>query len=81
MKVEIRTASEEFWENHDYREFFEVVVDGTTKISCMDGEPEDNNLMRNFSSIRNVRQLMELSYAAGQRGEELSIDEVEVDEP
>ena len=45
-----------------------------------DGEPEDNNMSRNFSDIFAIKDLIKIAYNAGKNGEELEIIEKEIDE-
>ena len=45
-----------------------------------DGEPEDNNMSRNFSDIFLIKDLIKIAYNAGKNGEELKIIEKEIDE-
>lgn len=77
MKIEIITPSEELFEEMDYRQFIEVKVDGMKYIDCYDGEPEDSNLMRNFSDIFRVGELMKMAYEAGKRGEDFNLNHIE----
>lgn len=68
MKVVIFTRAEEFLDAHDYQSFVRVEVDGNVVFSVNDGEPEDNNLGRNFSDCFNTDDLMVLAYTAGCQG-------------
>lgn len=43
------------------------------------GEPEDNNMSRNFSDIFLIKDLIKIAYNAGKNGEELEIIEKEID--
>lgn len=43
------------------------------------GEPEDNNISRNFSDIFLIKDLIKIAYNAGKYGEELEIIEKEID--
>jgi hypothetical protein len=58
----------------DYDNAYELRVDGKFIFSVFDGEPEDNNLSRNFSAIYNIPKFMEMAYNAGKNGEEFSIE-------
>lgn len=51
-------------------------VNDTEVFSVFDGEPEDNNLGRNFSDCNNITHLMHMAYDAGVKGEELEIEYV-----
>lgn len=51
---------------------FVLLKTDTTEISLdfQEGEPEDNNLSRNFSDIYLISKLIRMAYDAGKRGEE-----------
>jgi len=51
------------------------VVNGKTAIRFADGEPEDNNLSRNFSDAYSILGLIRKAYAGGKAGEALDIEE------
>lgn len=57
----------------DYRECLEIWMDDKLVFSVHDGEPEDNNLCRNFSHCNSVLSLLEQAYTAGKNGEDLEI--------
>jgi hypothetical protein len=76
MIVTTTTRDEKFLDDYDYRDFLAVSVNGNTVMSVHDGEPEDNNLGRNFSEVHNVVKLIRLAHEAGKAGEELTfVDE------
>ena len=52
-------------------------VSDKNRLSFHDGEPEDNNLGRNFNSCYSIDRLIREAYEAGKNGEELIIEEVE----
>jgi hypothetical protein len=76
MEIEIVENSEEFFDNN-YKSFFSVTVDGVLEMNFMDGEPEDNNLYRNFSDICAIPALLQKVYNAGKNKEEFSINMIE----
>lgn len=80
MKIGYITRTEEEVERCDFREAIEIKVDGVTKFSVMDGEPEDSNISRDFSDCHSVVNLMKLAFEAGKKGEELLIEEIETDD-
>ena len=41
------------------------------RLRFRDGEPEDNNLSRNFSDIYNIESIIKEAHNAGLKGEEL----------
>jgi hypothetical protein len=78
MKIVERSLSEEQFKNNDYREEYEIIVDGKSRISANDyGEPEDNTLGRDLGFIYSIVGLMKEAYEAGKRGEELVIEQIE----
>ena len=74
MKVEFISRSEEEVENYNYRNAVKILVDGKSKAKFYDGEPEDANLMRDFSDVFSIPSLMEMAYEAGKNGEEFEIE-------
>jgi hypothetical protein len=72
MKVTEVSATDE----DDYREYFAIKVNGKREVSFCDGEPEDNNMHRNFSQIGSISRLMKMAYDAGKNGEDFEIEEV-----
>lgn len=74
MEVVITTRGEEFFDDYDYRDFFQVEVNGNVLLEVRDGEPEDNNLARNFSDIRSIETLLHLAYEAGKKNESFTIE-------
>ena len=80
MTVEIISLTDEAYEKRDYCDVFTIKVDGKTVLNVYDGEPEDNNLSRNFSDIFSVPELIEAAYNAGKNGEPLNIEWFKVNE-
>ena len=66
--------------NSEWRDYFDVDVDGNHVFGVGDGEPEDSNLGRNFNDVFKLPDLMRMAYEAGQRGEELTFEREDVDE-
>lgn len=62
----------------EMRNGIEIRVDDTTIIDIYDGEPEDNNLFRNFGDCYNIVELIKMVYSAGKRNVELQLIETEV---
>jgi hypothetical protein len=77
MKIEFITSSESWSEEHDYRQFFRVIIDGERFISCHDDEPEDSNLRRSFSDVFRIPALVKKITEAMKTGEEIIIEEKE----
>lgn len=80
MKVEVVVSSEEFREKNDYRNTMSIVVDGKKEVSFTDGEPEDNNLNRNFNGVYKIDKLMKKAYEAGKNGESFELSTREIDD-
>ncbi len=66
--------------NEDFNEYgqgsLEIMVNGESGFSVYDGEPEDNNLGRNFSDCFQIKNLLKIAYEAGKSGLELKFEEV-----
>lgn len=54
---------------YDERSSIEILIDGKRVFYVHDGEPEDNNLSRNFSACYTIVELLKRAYEAGKRGE------------
>lgn len=57
----------------------EIEIDGVRAFSAYDGEPEDANLSRDFSSCYSIVELMTRAYGAGKSGEDFIFEFEEVD--
>lgn len=79
MKVKIITSSEKFREDHNYREFFIIEIEGKKGVLFLDGEPEDANMKRDFKDVWLIPDLLKSAYQAGKNGEDFSIEECESD--
>ena len=80
MKVIIETYTEEAIDSRDYCDTVVVSIDGKQVFSVGDGEPEDNNLSRNFSDCYNIDNLMKRAYEAGKKGEKFELEYGDLDE-
>ena len=67
-------------ENRDYRDAMEILIDGESKFSVHDGEPEDNSLGRNFNDCWKIADLLKMAFEAGKNGEEFHAESKQVDE-
>jgi len=67
--MEVRTIVDV---NDDFLESVSIEVDGERVFFVSDGEPEDNNLSRNFSDVHNIPRLMKMAYEAGKNGQDFS---------
>lgn len=73
MKVVETTATDQ----DEYRQKIDITIDGKKAFSVHDGEPEDNNMGRNFSDCNNITGLMQQAYDAGKKGETLEFEFIE----
>lgn len=80
MLVKAKTLSGEALEKREYRDRFQICIDGKNVFDVMDDEPEDSNLSRSFSDVYKIPDLLEKVYNAGKNGEELKIEHEEVEE-
>ena len=80
MKVVIQTLTEKAIERRDYRDAVEVLIDGKKVFSVGDGEPEDNNLSRNFNDCYFIDGIIKQAYDAGKNGEKFETEEIQLDE-
>ena len=67
--MEVRTIIDV---NDDFLESVSIEVDGKRVFFVNDGEPEDNNLSRNFSDVHNIPRLMKMAYEAGKNGQDFN---------
>lgn len=66
--------------NEEYRQFYEIQVNGKTVLEVGDGEPEDSNLSRDFSGVLSVPSLMHMAHLAGTAGEPFTVEHRDIDE-
>ena len=66
------------YEDDDGREALSVYTEGT-RLSFMDGEPEDNNISRNFSDVYRIGDVIKEAHKAGLEGRPLNFVEHVVD--
>lgn len=71
MKIDVYSATSE----NDYREALVIFIDNARVFSIYEGEPEDNNLGRNFNNCWIVPDLLKKTFLAGAANpdEEVSI--------
>lgn len=63
-----------------YRGAIAVEINGTTVFYVHDGKPEDATLSKNFNDCYKIRRIIELAFAAGKNGRELSIEYADLDD-
>lgn len=66
------------YEDDEGREAISIETEGTY-LSFMDGEPEDNNISRNFSDVNDIAKLVKEAHAAGLEGRPLNIVDESID--
>ena len=64
----------------DYSQGMTIEIDDEKAFGVFDGEPEDNNLSRNFCDCSKIVDLMELAWQAGKNGEDFCQAVVEINE-
>ena len=67
MEITIRTG--EATEDNDWKESYEILVDGKSVFSVSDGEPEDNALCRNFGDVYNLPEIFKKIHYSSMNGE------------
>lgn len=79
MKIEVLSLTDEAIGERDYCDIMQILINGKSVFAVWDGEPEDNNLARNFNGCYQVGELLKQAFEAGKNGEELEYitDEVE----
>jgi len=80
MKIKQTTSSDKFSEDNDYRNFLHIEINGEKKFHFLDGEPEDNNLSRDFSDCYDIVSALKLAFEAGKNGETLEVEQVKSDD-
>lgn len=80
MKIVIKSFDEKCLEDRDYRDAYEIKIDGKGVFSVWDGEPEDANLARDFCDVYSIPDLMRKAWEAGKAGEELVFSEEAIEE-
>lgn len=80
IKIEMLTRSEAALEDHDYYDEVLVNINDEKVFSVHDGEPEDNNLSRNFSSCYGILDLMENCYKLGLENKTVEFNTGDIEE-
>jgi len=80
MKLSVYSLTNEELKKRDYSNAFMLKINGKTVLSVADGEPEDNNLSRNFSDILSIPRLLQQVYDAGTLHDGFEIEFIETDE-
>lgn len=74
MIVTIRRLTEDQLKDRDYRDAFEIEIEGR-RLSFSDGEPEDATIARDFNDVKRIPSLLKIAYEAGRRNEKFVIME------
>ncbi len=79
MEITIITLSDIGLEACDWQGTYAIKFDGKTVFSVVDGEPEDNNISRNFNDVYSIPTLLKQMYKLGKSGERVTIKTIQVD--
>ena len=80
MKITITSLTKKGLKDRDYRDVVKISVEGGPTLEFFDGEPEDNNMGRNFNDVYQIGELLNKVYQAGKLDEGFEFDEILVDE-
>ena len=80
MHIRIGTRSENALEKNEYRDIYSLSIDNEDILYFADGEPEDNDMRRNFNDVYQIDEVIKVVYKAGLRGEELNLDFFSIEE-
>lgn len=76
--LEVIENYEEWNEDNDYCSELDIVIKLNGEVvktfNFCDGEPEDNNMSRNFNDVYKIIDALSLAYEAGKNGEEISFE-------
>lgn len=74
MRVVEETEAIEKFEDIVMREKRSIFINGEQVAEFMDGEPEDNNMSRNFADVDVITSLMAKAHTAGKNGEPFHLE-------
>lgn len=74
MILKVFSLTDDAMEMRELCNMMHIEMDGNFVFSVYDGEPEDNNLRRNFNDCWNIPELMKFAYDAGLDGETFLIE-------
>lgn len=80
MEIKIHKLTKDGLKENDYRDCLIIMINDETVLNFYDGEPEDNNIARNFNDVHKIHKLLYSAWEAGRKGEELSWDTEEHDD-
>ena len=76
--MEITFITGEAIEDNDWKESYEILIDGKSAFRVEDGEPEDNTLCRNFNSVYGLQKIFETIHNSSKNGNSLEFSEVNI---
>ncbi len=65
MNIKLITLTDKGVEDNDWRDLYVIEIDGEKVFEVGDGEPEDNNIARNFNDVYNLPDILNQVYNAG----------------
>ena len=80
MRLTVISLTDEAIKKRDGSDTCVLEIDGEKVFQVSDGEPEDNNLSRNFNDVWQLQGILERVFKAGKEDEVLQIEREEVDE-
>ncbi len=80
MKIETISLSSEGIVKNDFQSILQIKFDDKEMFYVHDGEPEDNNLGRNFNACVKIPEMLKIVYDAGKEGREVTFVNTKVDE-
>ena len=80
MRITVESLSKRGYEKRDYKDMMWITMDDELVFSVKDGEPEDNNLSRNFADCWSVPKLLKFAYDAGKNEQKFELCTFEKDE-
>lgn len=78
MKILAIVRERDSW--GDFRGKITIEIDGAVAFCVFEGEPEDNNLGRNFWDCHKVTDLMKLAWLAGKAGQSFDVKTTKKDD-
>lgn len=85
MKIEIYSLSEKGAEKNDWDDIYEILIDDKLVFKVWSGEPEDNNMGRNFVDVYKLKHILQTVWDNGfkcgaEKDKSLILTETQVDD-
>ena len=80
MIITERTLTDKQEAERDYRQVYQLNINGEERFYVREGEPEDATLGRDFNDVYNIISLMQKAYDAGKNGEEFVVEHKFIEE-